>query len=196
MKPTSKHYKQFASKHGLVYLGSADEHYEPIAGVTLGKLSSDHELATGAVDGHDITVLNREIKLDGQALNWHIVQLSTDTLLPHIFIDGHSHNSDIYKKVFAGTGHYRNIDSTMSSILSHFPAHFKTYTDIKNINVVPEHISQNLLNLIYNHGYNLDYELDEHYVRVLNLTDKISVEQLDDMFVLAQHLVASTEETL
>jgi len=126
---SQKHYEAFASKHGLIFTPNITDHDEPVKGVTHTKNCRDKYLIQGASQGHDVTIIERAIPSInyGHKLTWTILQLSTDTTLPHIYIDGHKHLQDIYQSVFTNFGHYRNIDQLTNSKLNYFSAHFATF---------------------------------------------------------------------
>ena len=191
----SSAFKKFAKLHDLIYLGESSDHEEPIKGVLLNDKRIDRNSVQGVSSAHDINLVQRIMpsRLHNDKYKWTILQVTTEATLPHVFIDGHKHQQDIYSSLFSAFGHYRQLDQFVSQNLTHFSAHFTTFGAVEESAFIHNVLTKEVLELIYGHGANLDYELDSHHLRVYNLTEDITVEQIEDMFMLAQNLVHTIE---
>lgn len=181
----------FAKEHSLVFTPELDEEYDGIRGIAFSKRSSDGFLVQGVSQGHDISIIQRTVPSvnNPEPLTWTILQVSTDAKLPHVYIDGHRHLKEVYDSAFSAFGHYKNVSSHLNESLDYFGSHFQTYASAEDASMIEEVFSKDALRLIYDHGANLDYETDDHFVRVYNLTNQITTSQIEDMFILAQNLV-------
>lgn len=194
----SSAYVKFAKEHSLVFIADSTDHEDPIKGVSFGKRIRDSFFIQGVSQGHDISIVQRTTpKMHSkESLIWSILQVTTDETLPHIYIDGHRHPREVYQSVFSAFGHYRDLSGSVTNELSHFSSHFTTYGAQEEAEFIKRILSKQILELIYDHGANLDYEMDSHHVRVYNLTNNITYAQLEDMFTLAQNIVQLTEGIL
>ncbi|MDB5180240.1 MAG: hypothetical protein JWN12_872 [Candidatus Saccharibacteria bacterium] len=101
--------RRFASKIGLVYFGTVDQHedeHEIIRGLTVSTTHRDAHYTVGSFDDYDISMVDRfDVSYDAHHQpiehSWLILQVSLqDVALPHIFFKPLGHSPAAYNKFF------------------------------------------------------------------------------------------------
>jgi hypothetical protein len=101
--------RKFASRVGMVYFGTVDQHvddHEVIRGLTVSTTHRDAHYAVGSYDGYDIGIVDRfdvAYNAHHKAIehSWFIFQINLqDVSLPHIFFKPLGHSPAAYNKFF------------------------------------------------------------------------------------------------
>jgi hypothetical protein len=101
--------RRFASKIGLVYFGTVDQHtdeHDVIRGLTVSTTHLDTHYAVGAYDGYDVSMVDRfdvtyDTKQQPVEHSWLIFQINLqDVSLPHLFFKPLGHSPAAYNKFF------------------------------------------------------------------------------------------------
>lgn len=127
--------KRFASKVGLVYFGTVDQHvddHDVIRGLTVSTTHQDTHYAVGSYDGADISIVDRfDVLVDHQGHqtehSWLIMRIDLEVpeSLPHIFLHPLGHGQEAYDKFFRA---YANLQPANSMLLgAHSPEFHNRY---------------------------------------------------------------------
>ncbi|HEY8886095.1 MAG TPA: hypothetical protein VIM31_01185 [Candidatus Microsaccharimonas sp.] len=129
--------RQFASKIGLVYFGTVDQHedeHEVIRGLTVSTTHRDAHFAVGSFDDYDVSMVDRfDVAYDAHRHpiehSWLILQVSLqDTSLPHIFFKPLGHSPAAYNKFFTAFNNLHVINDVFNDAhSSEFHARYQLY---------------------------------------------------------------------
>lgn len=129
--------RQFASKIGLVYFGTVDQHedeHEVIRGLTVSTTHRDAHYAVGSFDGYDISIVDRfDVAFDAHhepiEHSWLIFQVSLqDESLPHLFFKPLGHSLAAYNKFFTAFNNLHVINGVFNGTHSQeFHARYELY---------------------------------------------------------------------
>jgi len=129
--------RQFATKVGLVYFGTVDQHedeHEVIRGLTVSTTHRDTHYAVGSYDGYDVSLVDRfDVSYDTQKQpiehSWVILQVTLEnTSLPHVFFKPLGHSPAAYNKFFTAFNSLHLINSVFNDVHSaEFHARYEVY---------------------------------------------------------------------
>jgi hypothetical protein len=115
--------RRFASKTGLVYFGTVDQHedeHEVIRGLTVSTTHRDAHYAVGSFDGYDISIVDRfDVIVDAHheaaEHSWLIFRANLqDESLPHLFFKPLGHSPAAYNKFFTAFNHLHIINDVFN----------------------------------------------------------------------------------
>lgn len=124
--------RQFASRIGLVYFGTVDQHedeHQVIRGLTVSTTHRDTHYAVGSFDDYDISMVDRfDVSYDTNKEpiehSWVILRVALEDIsLPHIFFKPVGHSPSAYNKFFTAFTTMHKINDVFSQ--SH-PLEFHT----------------------------------------------------------------------
>lgn len=116
--------RRFASKIGLVYFGTVDQHtddHEGIRGLTVSTTHKDAHFAVGSYDDYDISLVDRfDVSYDTHhhltEHSWVIFQVSLqDTTLPHLFFKPLGHSPAAYNRFFTAFNNLHVINDVFNT---------------------------------------------------------------------------------
>ena len=129
--------RHFASKIGLVYFGTVDQHkdeHEVIRGLTVSTTHRDTHYVVGSFDDYDISIVDRfDVSYDAhhQPIEhiWLILQVSLqDVTLPHIFFKPLGHSPAAYNRFFTSFNTLHVINDVFNDTYSsEFHARYELY---------------------------------------------------------------------
>lgn len=183
-------FQKFGKKHELIYSDSSDSSEIVIGGITNVKNKKDSHILQGVSSGHDVTIIQREVTSKLRKSYWAILQTTSDTSFPHLFIDGHRHDKHTYQSNFFTKAHYRKLNNQANSSFSKL---FSVYSEPVHSQHVDYALIPKIIEILTVHGVGYDYEFEDNYLRIYSL-NKISNEELEKMFILAQNIVHYIEE--
>jgi hypothetical protein len=115
--------RHFASKTGLVYFGTVDQHedeHEVIRGLTVSTTHRDAHYVVGSFDGYDVSIVDRfDVIIDenrhATEHSWLIFQINLqDVTLPHLFFKPLGHSPAAYNKFFTAYNHLHIINDVFN----------------------------------------------------------------------------------
>lgn len=137
IRSRGKTIRQFASKIGLVYFGTVDQHvdeHEVIRGLTMSTTHRDAHYAVGSFDGYDISMVDRfDVAYDSHRNpiehSWLILQVALqDVTLPHIFFKPLGHSPAAYNKFFTAFNTLHVINNVFNDVHSpEFHSRYELY---------------------------------------------------------------------
>ncbi|MBC7564834.1 hypothetical protein H7100_01210 [Candidatus Saccharibacteria bacterium] len=129
--------RRFASKIGLVYFGTVDQHndeHDVIRGLTVSTTHRDTHYAVGSFDEYDISMVDRfDVSYDAQRQpiehTWLILQVSLhDTSSPHVFFKPLGHSLSAYNKFFTAFNNLHVVNGVFNDAhSSEFHARYELY---------------------------------------------------------------------
>lgn len=132
--------RHFASKLGLVYFGTVDQHdddHEVVRGLTVSTTHKDAHYAVGSFDGYDISIVDRFDVVIGQDKqpvehSWLILQVSLESRdLPHVFLNPLGHNITAYSKFIAAYNRLQIVNNVFNDVHSpEFHARYEVHSNV------------------------------------------------------------------
>jgi len=129
--------RQFASRTGLVYFGTVDQHedeHDVIRGLTVSTTHRDSHYAVGSFDGYDVSIVDRfDVGYDQNKKpvehTWLILRVSLqDASLPHVFFKPLGHSPAAYTRFFTAFNSLHQINGVFSNVHSQeFHSRYEVY---------------------------------------------------------------------
>jgi len=113
-------FRQFASKHHLVYFGSVDarsDEHHLLRGLTASTSHIDNNYTVGTFQGHDLMLVERRNAITHpgkptRSYKWLILAVDLKRSdLPHIFFDGLHHDETFYANLKLGFAKLQDVSS-------------------------------------------------------------------------------------
>jgi len=135
--------RRFASKVGLVYFGSVDQHvdeHEVVRGLTVSTTHRDTHYAVGSFDGYDVSMVDRfdvvhDVNHQPAEHTWLIFQVSLlNKTLPHVFFKPRGHSPASYNKFFTAFNSLHVINDVFNSTHSaEFHSRYELYASATHV---------------------------------------------------------------
>ena len=143
LRARGKVIRSFASKVGLVYFGTVDQHvddHEVIRGLTVSTTHRDTHYAVGSFDGYDVSIVDRfdvvhDIQRRPVEHTWLILQVSLlNKTLPHVFFKPRGHSPAAYNKFFTAFNSLHIVNSVFNETHSlEFHSRYELYGNASHI---------------------------------------------------------------
>lgn len=161
--------RRFASKMGLVYFGTVDQHkdeHEVIRGLTVSTTHKDAHYAVGSFDGYDVSIVDRfDVVIDAQRHpiehTWLIFQIDLlDKSLPHAFFKPLGHSPQAYNKFFTAFNTLHVINSVLNESHSHeFHSRYEVISNVTHAQhleqALPSQVTQTIAARFWPHAIEL-----------------------------------------
>lgn len=162
--------KQFAHKFDFAYLGRVshqEEGHQLVRGVTSSISHIDDNFAVGAVQGYDITIVERQDIIiypskPPRSYSWLILQFDLKRgHLPHIFIEGNHHEDIFFANLFIKHSKFHNASNFFMQVDPLFVKKFKVFTAATAFLDLNKVLDDETTAMLAHHFDQFDYEIDD-----------------------------------
>lgn len=200
---------KFASKLGLVYFGSVDQHkdeHKVVGGFTVSQTHKDYNYCVGTVNDYDVTLVDRsDVALISSNRidihNWVIVsiELKTKADLPHFFVGARGHINKPYEIFFQKYPaihqvHLGTFENYSPDFTSRFSIYCRPNMAIKLEKLFPNSAAR----VLGAHFWPFSIEQNEHTLYIYSTGQKITSNLLSVMLQnglwLADYIDKQTEK--
>lgn len=184
-------FKKFSDKYHLVYFGHVDQHddeHELVRGITLSARHLDRHYSVGSIEGRDITILERTdtLHFPGKTdvkYTWRIMAIDLPHRLPHVFLDLTHYDEIFYANTFLKQPQLKNVSTllTLPAYDSLAASRAKLFLDPNQQTEVMALLSPVIVNTIFTHFKQFDYELEDDTLLIYDRAKLASVGSFENM---------------